>query len=364
MEIHMKGLPASLKLVQFIPDQASEKVWDTYCALSEMIFRESNPRGRLQDRAAARRHLSTENPLYTVQRWLLLDESHSAAASAWLGYDTALSPDYKGGMHMCQAHISVAPAYRRKKIASRLLKHLLGAALLEGKQKVRAEVDNPYGLDFCRHLHGKKVHQEQQHRLYVEDVDWQSVNAWIEKAKAKSPGTTVEFFKECPEIDIEEFCRMYTEIINQRPIGDMQQELITTPQSRRIEEHNLSARGIDWHTMVSREADGSLSGLTDIMYNPEEPYKIMQYFTGILSKHRRKGLAKRLKAEMLTCIAKHFPDVEYITTSMAHTNAPMRAINRELGFLPQKNVSVFRWELPELEHRINALLAKPTLISS
>ncbi len=44
--------------------------------------------------------------------------------------------------------------------------------------------------------------------------------------------------------------------------------------------------------MISREQDGHMSGLTDIMHNPDEPYRIIQYFTGILSRHRRKSLAK------------------------------------------------------------------------
>ncbi len=358
MNIQVKGRSASFELVPFIPLQASEEVWQAYFTLSEMISREWDRRVHLPDRAVVRRQLSTTNPLFTVQRWLLLDDMFSAVASAWMSYDTELSPDYESSMQMCQMNISVTPAYRRKKIATQILQHLIDLALREGKNWVRAEVDNPLGLDFCRHFHGKKVHQEMQHRLYLEDVNWQSVETWIEQAKVKSPGTTVEFFKACPERDIEEFCRMYTEIINQRPIGDMKQELITTPQSRRIEEESLAKRGTDWYTMVSREQDNHLSGLTDIMHNTDEPYRIMQYFTGILSKHRRKGLAKRLKAEMLTHIRKHFPDVEYITTSTANENLPMRTINKQLGFQPQKTIFIFRWELPGLKRVVDEMLRK------
>ena len=358
MELKVKGIPASFELAHFIPLQASGEVWEAYFTLSEMIFREWDQRGHLPDRAIVKRQISTVSPLFTVQRWLLLDDRFSAVAAAWMSYDTALSPDYESSMDMCQMHISVAPAYRRKKIATHMLKHMIDEAVREGKNRVRAEVDNPLALDFCRHLHGKKVHQEMQHRLYMRDVDWQFVAAWLEKAKAKSPGTTVEFFKECPESDLEEFCSIYTEIINQRPIGDMKQELITTPESRRIEERTLLSRGINWYTMISREQDGHMSGLTDIMHNPDEPYRIIQYFTGILSKHRRKSLAKRLKGEMLTYIAKHFPDVEYITTSTAQDNLPMRTINKQLGFLPQKTSFIFRWEIGALEHLVDGTLAK------
>ncbi len=210
-----------------------------------------------------------------------------------------------------------------------------------GKETLMAEVDNPIGLEFCRHLRGVKVHEEGEHRLYMEDIDWRLAEEWVEKGKAKSPRTTIELFQDCPERDIDEFCRVYTETINQRPTGDMEQGIITTPESRRVEERNFRRRGIECYTMISRERDGRISALTDIMYNPEEPHKVNQYFTGVLARYRRKGLAKRLKAEMLFVIRDKFPEVEYIKTTTARTNHPMRAINKALGFQPTKTHIVF-----------------------
>jgi RimJ/RimL family protein N-acetyltransferase len=97
--------------------------------------------------------------------------------------------------------------------------------------------------------------------------------------------------------------------------------------------------------------------MTDVMYNPEEPYRIHQYFTGVLGRYRRKGLAKRLKAEMLMFIKEKFPDVEYITTSTAKENIPMRAINKQLGFMPQKTCFMFRWTLRELGRQVDEILS-------
>ena len=136
----------------------------------------------------------------------------------------------------------------------------------------------------------------------------------------------------------------------------MEQELITTPESRRIEERYLKKKGIEWLTLITREHDGRISGLTDIMYNPEEPHKVNQYFTGVLSRYRRRGLAKRLKAEMLLAIRNRFPDVEYITTSTARTNRPMRAINKELGFQRTRNSFIFKWALSDLEKQADGIL--------
>ncbi len=357
LKLTIPGLSKSFSLVEFIPKEASEGLWSAYFSLSETIFRELNPKRRLPNRDTIRRRFSTTNPLYTVRRWLLLDETEIAVASAALSYDTELSPDYETSSHICHVQIEVGPSCRRKKIATELLKRMSEKARSLEKDTIRADAENSTALKFCRHLKGELIHKEVQHRLYMEDVDWQLVDQWLEKGRTRFPGTAVETFQECPEKDIEEFCRIYTELINQRPVGDIEEELITTPESRRVEEGSFRKRGTEWHTMISREDDGRISAMTDIMYNPQEPYRIHQYFTGVLSRYRRRGLAKRLKAEMLLYISKRFPDAEYITTTTASDNKPMRAINKQLGFMPKKTYFMFRWALPDLDRRVKKILS-------
>ena len=349
-------LSQSFDLVEFNPKTASSALWQAYFTLSEAVLHEFHQRDRLPDQDLVKRLLTNVNPLYQTERLMLLDEDQRAVAAAALSYDTERSPDYDCNLHVCHIRISVIPAFRRRKIATRLLQHTLKTAALLGKDTIMAEADNPIGLKFCKHLQGDPVHEEIQQRLYLEDVDWGMAKAWLRKGNTRSHSIKVEFFQDCPERDIEEFCRVYTEVINQRPVGDMEEALNTTLESRRIEERSLKRKGLEWYTMVSREPDGSISGLTDIIYNPEEPHRVKQYLTGVLSKYRRRGLAKRLKAEMLALIKEKFPDVVYIATSIARTNRPMRSINRQMGFIPQKSSYMVKWELKELERRLNEVL--------
>jgi RimJ/RimL family protein N-acetyltransferase len=201
-------------------------------------------------------------------------------------------------------------------------------------------------------MKGELVHKEVQHRMYLEEADNELAAQWLAKGRERFPDTRFELFENCPEDVIEAFCQTYTRIINERPTGGMDQTIITTPESRRIEEQNMKQRGIAWYTLISREKNGDISGMTDIMYNPREPHKVVQYFTGVSAQHRRKGLAKRLKAEMLGVIKRQFPDVEYITTSMAETNRAMQAINAQLGFKSRKTCHVYQWDLPDLKKRV------------
>jgi GNAT superfamily N-acetyltransferase len=357
MEPNSYPLSKPFTLVEFIPKEASEDMWEAYFDLSEMIFREFNTKGRLPDRDVVRRLFTTSNPLYAVKRSLVFNREKKAVASSRMSFDTELSPDYETNKHIFQVQISVAPDYRKRKIAALVLKYINGIAKEMGKETLMAEADNPTGIKFCRHLRGEEAHEELEQRMYMEDIDWRIAEEWVEKARAKSPRTTIELFQECRECDIDEFCRVYTETINQRPTGDMEQGITTTPDSRRVEESNFRRRGIECHTLISRERDGRISALTDIMYDPEEPHRVNQYFTGVLDRYRRKGLAKRLKAEMLFIIRDKFPDVEYIKTTTARTNRPMRSINKALGFQPTKTCIVFQWALPELERRLDEILA-------
>ena len=363
-ELNIPGLSRSFLLVEFIPKDASENLWTAYFTLSETSFREFNQRGRLPNREVVKRLLSTPNTLYTVKRWMVLDDTENPTASASISYDTELSPDYENSSHICQIQITVDPAYRRKKIATYLLKHMIQIANAMGKDIVRADADNSTGLEFCKYLRGELIHKEVQHRLYLEDVDWQLVEDWCAKGRSRFPQTKIESFQEYPEKDIDEFCKIYTEIINQRPIGDLQEELVTTPESRRIEERNFKKREIEWHTMISREHDGQISAMTDIMYNPQELYRIHQYFTGVVGRYRRRGLAKRLKAEMLIYIKEKFPDAVYVTTTTAKENQPMRAINKQLGFVAKKTYQMFRWALQDLVRRVNKVLSGLDQVSS
>ncbi|MDP2646192.1 MAG: hypothetical protein Q8P24_14725 [Desulfobacterales bacterium] len=359
--LNVPGVRASFSLVEFTPENASENLWMAYFTVSDAVFREVNPRGRLPNREAVRRLFSKPNPLYTVKRLMVLDPEERAVAAASIAYDTELSPDYEGSSHVCQIQISVVPACRRMKIATCLVKHMIGKAGAMGKDTVRADAENPPGRGFCKYLKGELIHQEVQHRSYLADVDWQLVEQWCEKGRARFPHTTIESFQECPESDIEQFCGFFTEIINQRPVGEIETELITTPESRRIEERNCKRRGTEWHTMISREPGGRISAMTDITYNAREPHRIHQYFTGVSGRDRGKGLAKRIKAEMLVYIRHKFPDAEHITTTTAKENKPMQAINKQLGFMPRKTSYMFRWDLQELARRVDKVLSASSL---
>ena len=184
MNLFAAGRPDPILPVELIPKEASEEMWAAYYTLTETLFRESNPRGRLLDRTAVKQMLLEPNPMFDRRIWMVLNEKGQATASGSVSYDTELSPDFEDGRHICHIQVSVDPGYRRQKIAVHMLQHLIQVAVQLDKNTIRADVDNDIGHEFCKRFRGHMIHKEVQHRLFLEDVNWQLVEEWLAKGRS------------------------------------------------------------------------------------------------------------------------------------------------------------------------------------
>ena len=67
--------------------------------------------------------------------------------------------------------------------------------------------------------------------------------------------------------------------------------------------------------------------------------------TGVFTQYRNKGLGRWLKAAMLDKVLKERPEVKYVRTGNADSNAAMLKINIELGFLPYMADTLWQVEI-------------------
>jgi len=196
------------------------------------------------------------------------------------------------------------------------------------------------------------VAERHLNRLHLDDVDWSLMERWRREGATRARGVTIEGFEDAPGRDIEQFCQLYTEVASQAPAGDLAGDLIVTPEQRRQEEKDLRANGYEWHTVVSREPDGTISGLTEMFYAEAEPHRLEQELTGVRVEYRGRGVGKWLKAEMLCFAADRYPEARFVNTGNADHNTSMVSINERMGFRKLRAQLFFEFHMEDLASRL------------
>ncbi|MDH5401233.1 MAG: hypothetical protein OEZ01_00715 [Candidatus Heimdallarchaeota archaeon] len=326
----------------------TDEEWESYFIHFEKISRERFPSYPLMDRDLRKQFLTVNDPNLTTHRMLIFDRTkpviNRCIGYAYIGYVHQKSNNYEANKHFAEIHITLDKEYRRKGIATGIFNLFGDFTRSLGRSRLMVWTVTDTGKLTCESFNGELTHKHYSNKSEIKELDWQMIDDWIEEGRKKAVGVTLERYNEIPEDDIEEYARVYTEVENQAPDGSSGR-IAVTPEHIRIGEKRAKDIGTTITVIISREEDGVISGLTEIMYNPRESDKIQQELTGVLEKYRGRGLGKWLKAEMLVHIRSTYPDVTYISTGNAMENAPMLSINNRLGFKPQNVWHVYEFDL-------------------
>lgn len=339
-----------MRIEVFDPLNGSPEFWEAYFSVTEEIREEilpGEPNLPREKRKLALRSEASE-PYYRNIHFLAFSEGGAEAAGyARLTVETPASPSYEGNKHLATIVVSVAKAHRRKGLGSALFTRALSAGreASPALSEVRSHATLDSGCLFLEKLGAKLSLESAENRLQLDRVDWEMVEGWAEEGGRKNPGTKVVTAFTIPDENIADFGRAYAEICDQEPAGDLKLRNEFPPEKIRAAELKLAERGMTEITMYSKEADGRVSGLTEIFYQEEAGHKVSQGLTGVRLAYRGRGLGKLLKARMLLHIRKNYPRVKYIATGNADCNAPMLAINRRLGFSRHLSVKIYKLEL-------------------
>ncbi len=174
---------------------------------------------------------------------------------------------------------------------------------------------------------------------------------WAAEGPKRSPDSELRWCKDHVDEDIlEDYSRIYTETINQQPFEDLDvNELTFTPEVLRDRESRIVDAGGTGYTAISLEANGAISGLTEMYYLPDRETIINQGMTGVKEEYRGRGLGKWLKAAMLLRVREELPQVKVVSTGNAASNEAMLSINRRLGFKIHKEIVAAQMKLEDLE---------------
>jgi len=335
-----KNNSTSLKVEKFDLLKGSDEEWERYHEFRRKKHLEENPNDPLSSDEFAKNSMqqNVQNPEFGIHLSSVIDGStNKQIGEIMQGLILEASPSYEGTKHLVQFDIYLLEPYRRKGIGTRLLKQVYDFVIEHNKKLLVSGSDNEDGKAFLETIGAQVALSGVDSRLQLKNVDWKMIDSWAKEGPKKSPESSLEIVQKIPEEILEEFCKVYTEVTNQQPLGELDVgALVFTPESYRSMEEMFEKMNRTWITIIAKESNGKISGLTEMRYNPERTTMISQILTGVQQEYRGRGIGKWLKAAMLLYVREKYPEVNIITTGNATTNAPMLSINNRLGFKVHK----------------------------
>lgn len=334
-------------IITFDPLKADDALWEKFFDHTEAIYREYEPDEPMLPRARkkAMTLAALPNPYVENSFYLALASDGTPAGYACAALVRPGAPSYEENKHVGWIQeVSVLPPYRRRGLGTALLKRAardLAAAGPDIKEFTLVAFREP-GRLFAESKGATLALSQAENRLCFKDLDWAMAERWAAEGAARNKDTRLLTVFAIPEEDIADFARAYTETINQAPHGETSGREEVTPGTIRRNEQRTAAQGAVHLTIYTREADGRVSGLTEVAWVKELGFKARQMLTGVRQEYRGRGLGKWLKAAMLLHLRRDYPGVKYVVTANADSNAPMMAINLKLGFKRHMPVLVFK----------------------
>jgi len=335
---------------------ASDEDWIMFYRFTCIVTEELFPDIPLEDFESYRASMISNLMFNDVYAHVVVPRNDPTEVIGWLRctFIKEEDPSYFGNEDFCQIHLIILDEYRQKGIARKLLAIAYEHALEQNRTQFTGALLNYASREFLRLIGGKEALAIRISQLNMNDVDWELIEKWVNEGPSRSPTSSLEFHLSIPELVLEDYCNVYTEVLNQAPRDELTtgDEVFTPEKWKKLEDH-VRKTGGTWITAVVREQDGGISGLTDIGYEPSTPTIITQYLTGVQEKYRGRGLGKWLKGAMLLKIRDEYPDVEVVSTGNATSNEPMLAINEKLGFRLKRESYMFQVDLQKVKAHLS-----------
>lgn len=278
---------------------------------------------------------------------------------SWFSGSTAKPgvPAYELNKHLFWADLFVRPDHRRRHIGSSWMPVLLELMDRHGCTLAGIGTEEDSGHAFLKWLGANAGLVGAENRLKLADVDWSMARGWIEEGPRRSPQTRLEFYEgHLPEHMWEEFAPQLTGLLKDIPFENLDiGEVIVTPDHMRDWYARLDLGGELQYTVLTREPDGVISAMTDATWAPYKPTILQQRFTGVRSDARGRGLGKWIKAEMLMRVRQIHPEIQWVVTDNAGSNAPMLAINKKLGFKQYRAETEYQISREALATRVKGM---------
>ncbi len=275
--------------------------------------------------------------------------------TGWMQASTVDNTDLANVLVCC------APPDRGHGYAAAMLAHVEDQARARGRERLLTEVTWPYeaGVDgtgseelaWARRQGFELGLVDVQRRLPV-PAPAEQLDALAAEAAAHHQGYELRSFTgPVPDELAEGWVALDATLMTEAPMGDIEREAETADVAglRALEAMIAKQGRVKVNTVALAPPDDSgereLVAYTDIAVTVHESDRAYQWGTLVRSDHRGHRLGLAVKVANLRLLQETHPEVTTVVTYNADVNAPMVAVNEQLGFRP------VQW-MGELQKRI------------
>jgi GNAT superfamily N-acetyltransferase len=316
---------------------APKEFWSRYHAYRRLRHAETRPDDPVQPDEHVEMDMKREDPFEIQHRYEI---SGDGKMLSWFTATTSRpgTPEYETNKHILWADASVLREHRRQGLGRGWIQVAMELMDRHGCTTLSMGTEEDSGHAFLKWMGAEAKFSGAENRLKLAEVDWGKLQRWTEDGPRLSPSSTLEVYDGfLPEEMWEDYCPQLTAMLNTMPWEQMDHgDIVITPAQLAEWYERMRMKGMVEYTMLTREPDGVISGITDMSYAPYKPNMINQGFTGVRPDARGRGLGKWLKAAMLLHVREIYPNLEWVITENAGSNAPMLAINTTIGFKQYK----------------------------
>jgi RimJ/RimL family protein N-acetyltransferase len=196
--------------------------------------------------------------------------------------------------------------------------------------------------------------------LDLDNVDWAKFDSIRQAALAAHPASRFESHvgRMCSDV-LRQIGPVLAELIDEAPWNSLERARASVDPAR-LDEWlaRLNAAGDAHHLILLRLTDGSIAGITDATWRAGMPEWAWHGFTGVRSVKRGGGIAKALKAVILSEMKRAHPSIQKAFSSYAVNNRAMHAVNTSLGFKAKQP----HWTYQIRKEEFSWFISRPTSI--
>jgi mycothiol synthase len=337
------------------PITAPQDFWKRFHELRRLREIESRPDDPIEPDLEVELQMKKENPFEHHDYYEI---SQGGVMIGWFGGElvTPANPEYETNKHLYWVDAYVRPDQRRRGVATLFLPVLTELMRRHGSTIAGIGAEQDSGHGFLKWLGAEPKMTEFESRLPLAEVDWPMLERWVAEGAARSPQTKLEIYDgDLPETMWADYAPQLTKMLNTMPWEGLEHgDIVVTPEQMKEWKDRRALSGEIMHTVLTREPDGGMSGLTDVTWAPYRRSLLYQQFTGVMPNARGRGLGKWIKAAMMLHLRDLYPDARFIATENAHSNEPMLKINRAMGFKLYRTMVEYQISRDQLEVRISS----------